>query len=676
MTPVEPAVNVILIGLGAIGKGVVRHLYAFKDNSFSPLPLGITLHTVIDCVPEGKEREDKRNFLARYFQSAGLVFVGDETASIEQLQKIFSESKAEGRSTVVIECTGSMALARLFDFCLVNKVPVITPNKAFLAKNMHLLDAFMEAQVPLLFEAAVGGGMPTIKLLRDMFGSDRISLMAGILNGTTNYILSTMEKGSGFDEAIQKARERHLAEPFRGDWKVETDADLSGPDVYSKISLLARLAWGCTAGKGAADSKSHGLPASFIRRGDLRYAKEKLGYAIRFVGVARQVTNSACARSMDVFYSPVMLPAEHELCRIDGENNALLIASDFTGTCLCVGPGAGPSPTANAIVSDLLCILREQAMHPGSTCLAAGAAQRASNPELTINKFDDVEFGGYYLRFLVKDQPGLVGGIARVLGEAGIGIREVLQLDHSAEEIRELLKCAAPANPTVPRGDEWKCLPFAMIVERASVKKVMQAVKSTRDDLQQKGSLCVEPLIIPLLDIPRVNGWQKRGGLEDLEEWSIEAALSLQGDKFSVDLFPGRDNSTGNSRAEEILNAEEKQIKAKNACIKRIFLCGPNAIDESLKKIIKDHQGRGVDVRVVNIDSARKYLRRTEDGLLTDFSVYATQEVGIIELADEKSDGGMETKGRGYQVYGSAELDRYIKTFRTLWAFAETPNLT
>jgi hypothetical protein len=92
-----------------------------------------------------------------------------------------------------------------------------------------------------------------------------------------------------------------------------------------------------------------------------------------------------------------------------------------------------------------------------------------------------------------------------------------------------------------------------------------------------------------------------------------------------------------------------------------------------LNQVIKDHQGRGVIVRVLNIDSARKYLRRTEDGLLTDFSVYETREVGIVELAGERSDGGMVKQDRGYQVYGSAELDRYIKTFQTLWDFAEVP---
>jgi homoserine dehydrogenase len=636
----------------------------------------VTLSAVIDYVKKEDEQEERRKFLAGYFPLAELSFDGVDAASIQKLERDFAAARAKGQITVVIECTGSVALAGLFDCCLAGKVPVITPNKAFLARNLHYLDAFMHAEVPLLFEAAVGGGMSTIKMLRDMYGSDRISLMAGILNGTTNYILSTMEKGAGFADARRKACERHLAEPSSGGWEPRKDLDLNGSDTYSKTSLLARLAWGFSSSYQAEELESHGLPACFIRRADLRYAKEKLKSAIRFVGVARQVINSAGQQSIDVFYSPVMLPAGHELCQIDGENNALLVASDFTGTTLSVGPGAGPSPTANAIVSDLLYLLRERAAHPGATALAAGAAQRASDPALKMRKFEDVWFGGYYLRFVVKDQSGLVGGIAELIGKSEIGIREILQLEHPVDEIRELLECADSASTTVRAGDEWKYLPFALTVERASIKNVLQTVQTIREYLEREGALGVEPVIIPLMEIPRVNGWHKRGDVEELEAWSKEAADHLRGEKLSVDLFPERYLDTKNSRALEILNAEEKQIKAGKVSVKRIFLCAPNSIGEVLKRVIKDHQSKGVEVRVLDIKSADKYLRRIEDGLYVDFSVYAAQEIGIVELAVKVADGRMRTGDCGYQVYGSAELEGYIRIFSALWAFAESPKLT
>jgi len=185
MAQAASEVHVILVGLGAIGKGVVRHLHACKEEAASPFPkqMRVTLSAVIDCVNREEEREERRHYLAGYFPSAELSFDGVDAASLEKLGKEFAASKALGHMTVVIECTGSLALGGLFDLCLASQVPLITPNKAFLAKNPQVLDTFRDAQVPLLFEAAVGGGMPTIKLLRDMFASDRISLIAGILNG-------------------------------------------------------------------------------------------------------------------------------------------------------------------------------------------------------------------------------------------------------------------------------------------------------------------------------------------------------------------------------------------------------------------------------------------------------------------------------------------------------------
>jgi len=290
-----------------------------------------------------------------------------------------------------------------------------------------------------------------------------------------------------------------------------------------------------------------------------------------------------------------------------------------------------------------------------------------------MRKFEDVWFGGYYLRFVVKDQPGLAGGIAELLGKSEIGIREILQLEHSQAEIRELLECAATESLTVAAGDEWKYLPFAMTVERASVKNVMQAVKNIQEYLEREGALGVEPVIIPLMEIPRVNGWHKRGGLEELEAWSKEAADHLRGDKLSVELFPERYLDPKNSLALEILNAEEKQIREGKVSVKRIFLCAPNSIGELLKTVIRDHQRKGVEVRVLDIESADKYLRRIEDGLFVDFSVYAAQEIGIVELAVKDGDGRMSSGDRGYQVYGSAELEGYIRIFSALWAFAERP---
>ena len=133
-------VHVILVGMGAIGKGVVRHLHAVRDPAASPFPKGmkVTLSAVIDYLKKDDEREERRKFLAAYFPSAQLSFDGVDAASLVTLQNDFAAARAKGVTTVVIECTGSLALGGLFDCCLANKVPIITPNKAFLAKNLHV----------------------------------------------------------------------------------------------------------------------------------------------------------------------------------------------------------------------------------------------------------------------------------------------------------------------------------------------------------------------------------------------------------------------------------------------------------------------------------------------------------------------------------------------------------
>jgi hypothetical protein len=281
-----------------------------------------------------------------------------------------------------------------------------------------------------------------------------------------------------------------------------------------------------------------------------------------------------------------------------------------------------------------------------------------SDRTLKLRSFEEVWFGGYYLRFMVKDRSGLVGGIAEILGREGIGIREVLQVEHTQDEIREFLDCASGA--AVAPGDEWKYLPFAMTVERAPVKSVLKAVRAIRERLEEDGVLGAEPVVIPLMEIPRVNGWQKRGDTEELEAWSNEAADQLRGEKLSVELF---------------LNAEQRHIEAGKVSVKRIFLCSSETISDELRSVILEHQRKGVEVRVLEIASAEKYLRRVEDSLYVDFSLYPAQELGVVELAVRESDGRMRSADRGYQVYGSAEMEGYIRNFWSLWAFAESPRL-
>lgn len=670
MSEIRAEVAVVLIGLGAVGKAVVRHLHVCDARDHVPhVPFDVKKLFVIDRGSNFGTRSAKKAFLKKHFPDASLVFAFNSDEALSALKIACGAASTEADFIVVIECTGAKEkeFRKLYEHCLAERIPVITANKAFLVTHSDLLDKFHAEKVPLLFEAAVGGGMPVVKLLRDTFGSDRVGLIAGILNGTTNYILSMMEMGLGFDEALRKARERKLAEASDGTHDPASDADLNGRDGYAKISLLARLVWGRTP-LPLQESHLHGLPASFVRRSDIRYAKEKLKAGIRFVGVVRQLVESSGRRSIDVFFTPALLPESHELCQVHGENNALLIASDFTGSTLCVGPGAGPSPTANAVVSDLLFVARELALDPAATQRGAGALTSEADEKVDVREFSALEFGGYYIRLVVKDEAGLLGKITQIVGDAGVNVGEVLQLDHSAAEIQELLASGGKSDAGL---NVWGYLPFVMMLESSNVGKILSIAERLKNTLGDK--LAVAPVIVPILDIPRVNGWQKRGGLDELEEWSDEAAENFH-EKYSVDLFPERYLDSTQSRANAILQHEKNVLlRARTGetdeKVQRIFVFDSKLTAAQQEQIMLPHKNAGVDVRRVGIDLAKPYLRRLEDGFLRDFAVYKDKEVVIVELADANAEVVTSTS-QGYQVYGSAELAWYMRTFQKLWAIA------
>jgi len=282
--------------------------------------------------------------------------------------------------------------------------PVVTANKALIAHHGAALAALAEARgVPLLFEAAVMGGTPAVKLLREALVADQIYSIAGILNGTCNYILTEMEQsGSSFSQVLKQAQALGYAE-------ADPTTDIGGFDAAHKIVILAALAFGGAPDWGAAQVE--GLEGVDLL--DIRLAKD-LGYRIKLVAAAAR-----SAGGVSVRVHPMLLPLDHPLARADGALNALFIQAENTGRMFIQGPGAGPGPTAAAVAADLADVLAG-AQRPVFQQPAVKLSQvRAPVPKALATKA--------YIRLIVRDEPGVIASVSETLAECGLSIDSFLQ---------------------------------------------------------------------------------------------------------------------------------------------------------------------------------------------------------------------------------------------------------
>ncbi len=257
--------------------------------------------------------------------------------------------------------------------------------------------------MPLLFEAAVGGGIPIIRPLSETLAGEPISRVMGIVNGTTNYILTRMaNEGMGYEEALAEAQALGYAEP-------DPTADVSGADAAAKTAILASLAFG--AWVGIDDVYHEGIES--LSATDLAYAAD-FGYAIKLLAVADRTDRGVCAR-----VHPVMLPTDHPLAPIQGPTNAIFIEGPSIDELLFAGPGAGGEPTATAVLGDVIDAARE-------LLAEAQVAPRIRFSPSDLASFDDVETE-WYVRLEVDDRPGVLAQIADAFGRADVSIRSVWQ---------------------------------------------------------------------------------------------------------------------------------------------------------------------------------------------------------------------------------------------------------
>ncbi len=318
---------------------------------------------------------------------------------------------------IVAELIGGIEPAReLVLRAIANGKHVVTANKALIALHGNEIFAAAQARgVMVAFEAAVAGGIPVIKMMREALAGNDIQWLAGIINGTCNFILSAMtEAGSDFGEVLAEAQRLGYAE-------ADPSFDIDGIDAAHKLTILAALAFGIPL----QFSKVHVEGIRGVSREDVQYA-ERLGYRIKHLGIARQVD-----AGIELRVHPTLVPAKQPIARVNGVMNAVLVRGDAAGPVLLSGAGAGALPTASSVVADLVDVVRALTADPENR-VPHLAFQPDTLEDLTILPIGDTETA-CYLRLQAQDEPGVLADITRILADRKISIEAILQLESPDE---------------------------------------------------------------------------------------------------------------------------------------------------------------------------------------------------------------------------------------------------
>ncbi len=386
-----------LLGLGTVGAGVAQIL--LDATGRSPLLQSLELYRVG----------------ARSLDKPRPVEIPREQLTTD-LQAIVTDPAVD----IVVEVIGGLEPARsLMLEAIRHGKHVVTANKAAIARfGPELFDAAKQAGVYLMLEAAVGGGIPIVQPLKQSLGGDRLDGITGIINGTTNYILSRMAaEGADFGDVLADAQRLGYAE-------ADPTADVDGLDAADKIAILASLAFGGRIKREAV----HAEGIRSITATDIAYA-QKLGFAIKLLAIARRQGEAVSLR-----VHPTLVPPAHPLARVDGAFNAIFVEGQPIGQVMFFGPGAGSGPTASAVVSDVLNV----------AAAIQGAGDRTGpiiNPMLTCNHsdfcavapIDDLETR-FYVRFLTSDRPGTIGHIGTGFGNHQVSLESLVQTDVNGDE--------------------------------------------------------------------------------------------------------------------------------------------------------------------------------------------------------------------------------------------------
>ncbi|HLD08823.1 MAG TPA: homoserine dehydrogenase, partial [Methylophilaceae bacterium] len=319
---------------------------------------------------------------------------------------------------IVVELIGGTTLAKeLVLKAIANGKHVVTANKALIA--LHGNEIFAAAQkkgVIVAFEAAVAGGIPIIKAVREGLSANRIEWIAGIINGTTNFILSEMrEKGMAFDVALKEAQRLGYAE-------ADPTFDVEGIDAAHKLMILAGVGFGIPM----QFDKAYIEGITKLAREDIRYAEE-LGYRVKLLGITKRTQDG-----IELRVHPTLIPEKRLIANVNGAMNAVLVKGDAAGPTLYYGAGAGAEPTASSVVADLVDVTRMHTADPHQRVphLAFQPDQLADLPILPISEISSA----YYLRLRAMDKPGVLAEVTKILGDRNISIDAMMQKEPAENE--------------------------------------------------------------------------------------------------------------------------------------------------------------------------------------------------------------------------------------------------
>jgi len=390
-------INVGLIGVGTVGSGTFAVLRRNQEEIARRAGRGIVIKIIADL------EVDKARKIA-----------GDDTLITADANDVVTHPDV----SIVIELIGGLTTAKeLILKAIENGKHVVTANKALLAS--HGTEIFAAAQrkgVMVAFEAAVAGGIPIIKALREGLTANRIEWVAGIINGTSNFILSEMRnKGLDFDTALKQAQKLGYAE-------VDPAFDIEGIDAAHKITIMAAIAFGIPMQL----DKAYTEGITKLTREDIHYAGE-LGYRIKLLGITKRTS-----KGIELRVHPTLIPSRRLIANVEGVMNAIVVKGDAVGHTLYYGAGAGAEPTASSVVADLVDVTRMHTADPKHR-----VPHLAFQPDLLSNipilPMEEVETS-YYLRLRAMDKAGVLADITRILAELNISIGAMVQKEPNEGE--------------------------------------------------------------------------------------------------------------------------------------------------------------------------------------------------------------------------------------------------
>jgi homoserine dehydrogenase len=393
------SIKVGLLGIGTVGSGTFNVLKRNQQEIAARAGRAIEITMVADLDTER----------ARQLTNGDITVVNDAKLVVNNPD-----------IDIVVELIGGYGIAKdLVLQAIANGKHVVTANKALIATHGNeIFKAAQEKGVIVAFEAAVAGGIPIIKALREGLTANSIQWIAGIINGTTNFILSEMrDKGLDFDVVLKEAQRLGYAE-------ADPTFDIEGVDAAHKLTIMASIAFGIPV----QFNKAHVEGITKLQATDIRYA-EQLGYRIKLLGITKRT-----AGGIELRVHPTLIPSKRLIANVEGAMNAVLVRGDAVGDTLYYGKGAGAEPTASAVIADLVDITRLATADPEHRVphLAFQPNAMADTPILPMAEITT----SYYLRMHVADQPGVLADVTRILADSSISIDAMLQKEPAADEIR------------------------------------------------------------------------------------------------------------------------------------------------------------------------------------------------------------------------------------------------